>query len=262
MSDEETNDNAPEVSSSSSNSEVDGEFNVDGINIEQQFADDLATLSESFQKIRERQMASIADALQPFQEIQKAKVAEFAKSLQSAQAIQQAQIAKIIEPLHTLQEIQRAQVTPIAEHLQELSRIQAEMAFADFPDEVFTTAIAASTVSAHARTNPSPPTTTPSTSTSDLSIDVEPASNSPSVDNVPSWSLYLEAAITLGVYLSYKIEGLDQTQRQAAASLFAGAIVSSATSYLPMSETPLVTSSAVSTLTWYTLKLRSSEEEE
>lgn len=260
MSDEETNDNSPEASSPSNSPEPDGEFNLNRINTGKQFTDDLATLSESFQKIQVTQIDSISDALQPFRAIQKAQAAEVAKSLQPTQAIQQAQINKIIEPLHTLQEIHRLQITPIAEQIQKLSRIQAEIAFADFPDEVFTTAIAASTVSAHAQINPSSPTTTPSTSTSDPSIDVEPASNPPSVEDIPAWSLYLEAAITLGVYLSYKIEGLNQSQRDDAATLLAGAIVFGATPYLPVSETPLVAGSATIGVTEILLNLLPNEE--
>lgn len=191
MSDERTNDDVSEVSSPSNSSKIDDGLNLEELNTGQQFADDLAALSESFQKIQETQIASIAESLQSFQAIQKAQIAEFTKAFQSVQAIQQAQIAKITEPLYTFQKIQQAHITSIAEQLQELSRIQAQMFFADFPDEVFTTAIAASTVSARARTNPSSPTTTPSTSTSDPSINVEPAPNPSSVDDVPAWSLYL-----------------------------------------------------------------------
>lgn len=261
MSDEKKNDDAPEVSSPSSSSNFDGEYDLEELKTRQNFAHDLAALSETFQKIRETQIASIVDSFQSFEAIQKEQMAEFAKSFQSVQAIQQAEVAKIIESVHTLQKIQQAQVIPIAEQLQELSRIQVEMAFDNFPDEVFTTAIAASTVSARTRTNPLSPTTT-SASTSDPSIDLEAASNPSSVDDVSAWSLYLEAAITLGVYLSYKIGGLNQSQREAAATLFTGAIVFGATPYLPVSETPLVAGSAASTFTLAALKLQPSEEGE
>ncbi|QKY17735.1 hypothetical protein [Halorubrum sp. CBA1229] len=261
MSDEEKSDDALEVSSPSNSSELDDKLDIEELNVGQNFAHDLAALSEAFQKIQETQIATIADSFQSFEAIQKAQVAEFAKSFQSAQAIQQAEIAKLIESVHTVQKIQQAQIIPIAEQLQELSRIQAEMAFADFPDEVFTTAIAASTVSGRTRTNPSSPTTL-STSTSDPSIDVESASNPSSVNNEHTWSLYLEAAVTLGMYLSYKMEGLDQSQREAAATLFTGAIVFGATPYLPVSETPLVAGSAASTFTLAALNLRSNEEGE
>lgn len=262
MSNEETNDNAPEISPPSNNSELNDELNFDGFNIGQQFADDLAALSESLQKIQQSQVAPIANALQSYQAIQRSQVAELAKSLQSTQSLQQRQIANIIQPLNTFQEIQRTQTFRIAEQLQELSQIQAEIVLVDFPDEVFTTAVAASTVSAQAGTNPSSPTAASSTPTPNTSIDTESSTISPSTGNVPAWSPYLEAAVTLGVYLSYRIEGLDQSQREAAAILFAGSIVFGAASHLSVSETPLVAGSATATLMELALRLRSGEDQE
>lgn len=172
----------------------------------QQLADDIARLTEPFEQFQEFQKARAADIIEPFEQFQQARVAA------------------------------------IAEPFEELSRMRTE-AIIDLPDEVFSTAIAASTVSARASTTSSP---TPSPSSTES---VEAPAN-PSYDDIDveaPKSLYFNSAYTLAQYIAYRIDGLSQQQRAGAIMLIGAGIAAGAAHHPKVSETPLVASTSVIT---------------
>ncbi|ELZ80116.1 hypothetical protein C455_07115 [Haloferax larsenii JCM 13917] len=121
--------------------------------------------------------------------------------------MQREQAKALLKPM---QDFHRQQVQAIAEPLQEISQMLAEMVCGDLPDEAFTSAIAASTVSTRARTRTSPTPPVPrgekatTTTHDDINVDVPQ-------------SLFLNNALAIGSYVSYQFEGLTPKQRQAAA---------------------------------------------
>ena len=120
--------------------------------------------------------------------------------------------------------------------------IDSFAAFADLPDGIFSTAIAASTVSSHARTTPTP---TPSPSGTD-SVEAPATPNYDDIDAKAPSSLYLNSAHTIAQYIAYRIDGLSQQQRAAAAILIAAGIAAGAAQHHPrISETPVVAGSSV-----------------
>jgi len=150
--------------------------------------------------------------------------------------IQREQARALLEPI---QEFHRQQAEALTEPFEEVARMQAEMVTKDLPDEVFSTAIAASTVSTRTRTSPSPST----------QYDTEPASTPTYNDvdvEVPK-SLYLNTAYTLAQYIVSRIDGLNQQQRGAAIILIGAGIAAGAARHSQVSETPLVASTSVIT---------------
>lgn len=120
--------------------------------------------------------------------------------------------------------------------------INALTALSDLPDEVFSTAVAASTVSARART---------STSAS-ASVSRTEAATTTTYNNFDAeapQSLFINTAFAIGSYVSYLFEGLSQKQRAAATTAIAAGIASGTAHQSPMiSETPFIAGTSTITL--------------